>query len=68
MALSPAAIQRGLFLFLCLVWGTNWLAMKAGTAEVPPEQIYEGGDGSFEFARTVSRLIEMQSSSYLDAD
>ena len=36
MALSPAAIQRGLFLFLCLVWGTNWLAMKAGTAEVPP--------------------------------
>jgi len=36
MTLSPAAIQRGLFLFLCLVWGTNWLAMKAGTAEVPP--------------------------------
>ena len=36
MALSPAATQRGLFLFLCLVWGTNWLAMKAGTAEVPP--------------------------------
>ncbi len=36
MALSPAAIQRGLFLFLCLVWGTNWLAMKVGTAEVPP--------------------------------
>jgi drug/metabolite transporter (DMT)-like permease len=36
MALSPLAIQRGLFLFLCLVWGTNWLAMKAGTAEVPP--------------------------------
>jgi drug/metabolite transporter (DMT)-like permease len=41
MALSPAAIQRGLFLFLCLVWGTNWLAMKAGTAEVPPG-IYSG--------------------------
>lgn len=36
MALSPAATQRGLFLFLCLVWGTTWLAMKAGTAEVPP--------------------------------
>lgn len=36
MALSPLAVQRGLFLFLCLVWGTNWLAMKAGTAEVPP--------------------------------
>jgi len=36
MAISPVAVQRGLFLFLCLVWGTNWLAMKAGTAEVPP--------------------------------
>lgn len=36
MALSASASQRGLFLFLCLVWGTNWLAMKAGTAEVPP--------------------------------
>ena len=41
MALSPAATQRGLFLFLCLVWGTNWLAMKAGTAEVPPG-LYSG--------------------------
>ncbi len=41
MALSPAAIQRGLFLFLCVVWGTNWLAMKAGTAEVPPG-LYSG--------------------------
>lgn len=41
MAFSPAAIQRGLFLFLCVVWGTNWLAMKAGTAEVPPG-IYSG--------------------------
>ena len=41
MALSTAATQRGLFLFLCLVWGTNWLAMKAGTAEVPPG-IYSG--------------------------
>lgn len=36
MPLSPLAVQRGLFLFLCVVWGTNWLAMKAGTAEVPP--------------------------------
>lgn len=41
MALSPAATQRGLFLFLCVVWGTNWLAMKAGTAEVPPG-LYSG--------------------------
>jgi cell division protein ZapE len=35
------------------------------TAETPPEGIYEAGDGSFEFARTVSRLIEMQSESYM---
>ena len=35
------------------------------TAETSPEGIYEVGDGSFEFARTVSRLIEMQSESYM---
>jgi cell division protein ZapE len=37
------------------------------TAETPPEGIYEHGDGTFEFARTVSRLIEMQSEAYLAA-
>ncbi len=36
MRLSTLAVQRGLFLYLCVIWGTNWLAMKAGTAEVPP--------------------------------
>ncbi len=35
------------------------------TAETPPEGIYEAGDGTFEFGRTVSRLIEMQSETYL---
>ncbi len=35
------------------------------TAETAPEGIYEAGDGNFEFARTVSRLIEMQSESYM---
>jgi cell division protein ZapE len=35
------------------------------TAETAPDGIYEAGDGTFEFARTVSRLIEMQSESYL---
>lgn len=35
------------------------------TAETPPEGIYEAGDGTFEFSRTVSRLIEMQSESYM---
>ena len=35
------------------------------TAETPPEGIYEAGDGNFEFQRTVSRLIEMQSDAYL---
>ncbi len=37
------------------------------SAEVPPEDLYPGGDGAFEFQRTVSRLSEMQSQSYLDA-
>ena len=35
------------------------------TAEVPPQELYTEGDGAFEFKRTVSRLIEMQSEGYL---
>ena len=35
------------------------------SAEVPPEKIYTAGDGTFEFRRTVSRLIEMQSEEYI---
>ncbi len=35
------------------------------SAEVPPQQIYVEGDGSFEFQRTVSRLMEMQSEDYI---
>jgi len=29
-------IQRVLFVVLCVVWGTTWLALKAGVSEVPP--------------------------------
>jgi len=35
------------------------------SAEAPPEEIYPAGDGSFDFQRTVSRLIEMQSADYI---
>jgi cell division protein ZapE len=35
------------------------------SAEVPPEALFVAGDGSFEFARTVSRLNEMQSEDYI---
>lgn len=35
------------------------------SAEVPPEQIYTEGKGAFEFARTASRLREMQSAAWL---
>lgn len=34
------------------------------TAEVPAQALYIEGDGVFEFKRTVSRLIEMQSEAY----
>lgn len=37
------------------------------SAEAPPDRLYPEGDGSFEFARTVSRLMEMQSADYLRA-
>jgi cell division protein ZapE len=35
------------------------------TAAATPDQLYTEGHGSFEFARTVSRLMEMQSAPYL---
>jgi cell division protein ZapE len=38
------------------------------SAETPPGEIYVAGDGVFEFRRTVSRLIEMQSAGYIAAD
>ncbi|MCB2067495.1 MAG: AFG1 family ATPase [Erythrobacter sp.] len=35
------------------------------TAAVEPDQLYPSGDGAFEFERTVSRLMEMQSDDYM---
>lgn len=37
------------------------------TADALPENLYQSGDGSFEFERTVSRLKEMQSADYMAA-
>jgi cell division protein ZapE len=34
------------------------------TAEAAPEKLYVEGEGSFEFARTASRLVEMQSADW----
>jgi len=39
--------------------------LLVASAEVPPQEIYVKGDGSFEFQRTVSRLMEMQSEDYV---
>jgi cell division protein ZapE len=38
------------------------------TAAVPPEQLYTHGPFANEFARTVSRLVEMQSAEYLESE
>lgn len=35
------------------------------SAEAPPDKLYSGRDYAFEFERTISRLTEMQSSTYL---
>jgi len=37
------------------------------SAAAEPQALYAAGDGSFEFQRTASRLIEMQSADYIDA-
>jgi cell division protein ZapE len=38
------------------------------SAAAPPDRLYVEGDGAFEFQRTVSRLMEMQSPEYLALD
>lgn len=38
------------------------------TAYVSPDMLYPAGDGSFEFERTISRLMEMQSTRYLEQE
>ena len=35
-AVSVTAKQRLLFALMCLIWGSNWLALKVGTGAVPP--------------------------------
>jgi cell division protein ZapE len=35
------------------------------SAAASPDKLYTEGDGAFEFQRTVSRLMEMQSPEYL---
>ena len=35
------------------------------SAEAPPDDLYGQGEGAFEFRRTASRLLEMQSGAYL---
>ncbi len=53
VTLIDALYERRMMLFL--------------SAEAPPEALYPEGDGAFEFRRTVSRLVEMQSRGYLEA-
>jgi cell division protein ZapE len=45
----------------------EWHCKLFVAADAPPQLLYPQGDGSFEFQRTVSRLLEMQSADYLAA-
>ncbi len=36
------------------------------SAEAEPDQLYQAGEGAFEFERTASRLMEMRSQSYIE--
>ncbi len=43
----------------------NYKVKLIASAAAAPDAIYPAGDGTFEFARTVSRLFEMQSDPYM---
>lgn len=43
----------------------EWHCKLMIAADATPDQLYPRGDGRFEFDRTVSRLMEMQSADYL---
>lgn len=43
----------------------EWRVKLIAGADAPPGKLYPAGDGRFEFERTVSRLMEMQSADYL---
>ena len=43
----------------------EWKVKLIAAADAEPAGLYPAGDGSFEFERTVSRLMEMQSLDYL---
>jgi cell division protein ZapE len=38
------------------------------SADAPPDELYEQGDGRFEFDRTISRLIEMQTADWVERE
>ncbi len=52
MTLVDAAYERRMMLVI--------------SAAAPPERLYPAGDGAFEFQRTASRLVEMQSRDWLE--
>ncbi len=54
------------FVILIDVLYDNGIKLIA-SGETTVDRIYPAGDGGFEFQRTVSRLVEMQSAAYFDA-
>jgi len=64
-ALSPENLDEARRFVILIDALYEHKVMLICSANAPPESLYPSGKGSFEFQRTVSRLIEMQSEDYL---